>query len=119
MIQDEPASQASIAAYPDTLSIAGLIYTQETFGFITAKGDPSQLLPQIETALASLGLTVETTAGKPSLTIEPGSFVDSLLAIYFGPDLDAIADAWQTSKDLLLDGDLPGYTQSMQGQLGL
>ncbi len=119
VIQDEPASQASIAAYPDKLSIAGLIYTQETFGFITAKGDPSQLLPKIETALAALGLTVETAAGESSLTIESGSFVDSLLSIYFGPDLDAIADAWQASKDLLLDGDLSGYTQSMQDQLGL
>lgn len=119
VIQDQPASQASIAAYPNTLSIAGLIYTQETFGFITAKGDPSQLLPKIETALATLGLTVEWTAGEATLSVEPDSFVDSLLAIYFGPDLDAIACAWQESKDLLLNGDLAGYTQSMKSELGL
>ncbi|MBN1857733.1 transporter substrate-binding domain-containing protein [Candidatus Bipolaricaulota bacterium] len=119
VIQDEPASQASLAAYPDDLSIAGLIYTQEQFGFIVKKGDAAGLLPKIEETLASLGLTVEETTWETMLVVEPGSFVDALLAIYFGPDLDDIATAWDLSKGLLLTGDLSGYTQSMKSQLGL
>ena len=119
VIQDEPASQASLAAYPDVLSIAGLIYTQEQFGFIVNKGDPAGLLPEIEEAFAILGLTVEITTWGTTILVESGSFVDALLAIYFGPDLDDIATAWGTSKDLLFSGDLSGYTQSMQSQLGL
>jgi len=120
VIQDEPASQASLAAYPETLKIAGIINTQEYFGFLVQQGDPSGLLPKINAALSDLGLTVETSAGGvQTLTIAPGSFVEGLTEIYFGPDLDDVTAAWSACKDLLLSGDLEAYVAAMKDELGL
>lgn len=120
VIQDEPASMASIAAYPDILTVAGIINTNEYFGFLVAEGDPHGLLPRINQALNELGLTVlELPGGIQELVIEEGSFIDGLMDIYFGPDLDAVTAAWGECKDLLLAGDLMGYIQCMKAELGL
>jgi len=120
VIQDEPASKASIAAYPDKLTIAGIINTNEYFGFLVAEGDPKGLLPRINQALNKLGLTVrELPGGVKELVIEEGSFIAGLRDIYFGPDLNAVTAAWEECKDLLLGGDLDGYIQCMKGKLGL
>ena len=51
VIQDEPASKASIAAYPDLLTVAGVINTYEYFGFLVADGDPDGLLLRITRGL--------------------------------------------------------------------
>ncbi len=103
VIQDEPASKASIAAYPDLLTIAGIINTYEYFGFLVADGDPEGLLPRIEAAMVELGLQViETAGGARDLNVTPGSPWDNLLSGYFGPTNDQIEAAWLASKDLLL-----------------
>jgi len=120
VIQDEPASMASIAAYPDVLTVAGIINTNEYFGFLVAEGDPHGLLPRFNQALNELGLTVrELPGGIQELVIEEGSFIDGLMDIYFGPDLDEVTAAWGKCKDLLLAGDLTGYIQCMKAELGL
>ncbi|HEC62928.1 MAG TPA: transporter substrate-binding domain-containing protein [Candidatus Acetothermia bacterium] len=120
VIQDEPASKASIAAYPDVLAIAGIINTNEYFGFLVAEGDPHGLLPKINQALNELGLTVvELPGGIQELVIEEGSFIDGLMDIYFGPDLGEVTAAWGQCKDLLLGGDLNGYIECMKAELGL
>jgi polar amino acid transport system substrate-binding protein len=120
VIQDEPASQASVTAYPDELTIAGVINTYEYFGFLVAEGDPEGLLPQINDALNALGLTVmDTPAGLQELVVADGSFIDGLLEIYFGPDLDDITAAWETCKQRILDGDLTGFITCMRTELGL
>lgn len=120
VIQDEPASMASIAAYPDVLAVAGIINTNEYFGFLVAEGDPHGLLPRINQALNELGLTVrELPGGIQELVIEEGSFIDGLMDIYFGPDLGEVTAAWGKCKDLLLAGDLMGYIQCMKAELGL
>lgn len=120
VVQDEPASKASIAAYPDQLRIAGIINTNEYFGFLVRKGDPKGILPLIDDALADLGLTVrDGPGGLQELVIEEGSFIAGLMDVYFGPDLDSIMDAWIASKALLLAGDLDGFISSMKAQLGL
>jgi len=120
VIQDEPASMASIAAYPDILTVAGIINTNEYFGFLVAEGDPHGLLPRINQALNELGLTVrELPGGIQELVIEEGSFIDGLMDIYFGPDLEQVTAAWGECKDLLLAGDLMGYIQCMKAELGL
>lgn len=118
VIQDEPASHAAISAFPDVLKIAGIINTHEFFGFLVAEGDPEGLLPRINDALATLGLTVVEGPGEmQEIVVEEGSFIEGLLAIYFGPDLDDITAAWEKSKDLLLAGDLEGFIAAMKAEL--
>jgi polar amino acid transport system substrate-binding protein len=120
VIQDEPASQASIAAYPDVLTVAGIINTNEYFGFLVQSGDPDGLLPRINAALATLGLTVvDIPGGLQELVVEEGSVIDDLLAIYFGPDLQDIEAAWDSCKDLILSGDIDGFLACMKAELGL
>lgn len=120
VIQDEPASKASIAAYPDLLTVAGVINTYEYFGFLVADGDPDGLLPQINTALATLGLTVvDAVGGLQELVIAEGSVIESLLQIYFEPDPADITAAWETCKSYILGGDLEGFITCMKSELGL
>jgi len=120
VIQDEPASAASIAAYPDLLTIAGIINTYEYFGFLVPEGDPLGLLPKINAALSTLGLTViDTAGGLQELVIAEGSFIESLLQIYFEPDPADITAAWIQCKGYILDGDLEGYVSCMKSELGL
>ncbi len=111
VIQDEPASRASIAAYPDELTIAGIINTYEYFGFLVADGDPHGLLPRISAAMAELGLQVtEVAGGAKELNVTPGSPWDNLLSGYFGPTNDQIETAWLAAKDLLLvDKDVEAF----------
>ena len=111
VIQDEPASQSSLAAYPDLLTIAGIINTNEYFGFLVAKDDPNGILPKINDGMAKLGLTVLPTAGgMQKLVVTPGSVWDNLLKGYFGPTNDQIEAAWLASKDLLLvDKNVEGF----------
>lgn len=120
VIQDEPASKASIAAYPDLLTVAGIINTYEYFGFLVADGDPDGLLPKINDALATLGLTVvDAVGGLQELVIAEGSVVESLLQIYFEPDPADITAAWETCKGYILGGDIDGFITCMKAELGL
>ncbi len=120
VIQDEPASVASITAYPDELTIAGIINTYEYFGFLVADGDPHGLLPKINDALATLGLTVvDVPGGLQELSIEEGSFIDGLMKIYFEPDPADITAAWIKCKGYILGGDLDGFIDCMMLELGL
>lgn len=120
VVQDEPASQASISSFPNELTVAGIINTYEYFGFLVKEGDPEGLLPRMNGALATLGLTlIPAPGGLLELVVAEGSFIEGLLAIYMGPDLAQITAAWTQSKGLLLAGDLMGYIASMKAQLGL
>ena len=120
VIQDEPASLASVTAFPDLLTIAGIINTYEYFGFLVADGDPHGLLPQINAALATLGLTVvDAAGGLQELVVADGSFIESLLKIYFEPDPADITAAWITCKEYILGGDLDGFIDCMKAELGL
>jgi ABC-type amino acid transport substrate-binding protein len=120
VIQDEPASTASITAYPDALTIAGVINTYEYFGFLVDDGDPNGLLPLINDALVTLGLTVvDAAGGLQELVIAEGSFIEGLLQIYFEPDPADITAAWIQCKDHILDGDLDDFIECMKAELGL
>jgi len=120
VIQDEPASVASITAYPDELTIAGVINTYEYFGFLVDDGDPHGLIPLINDALVTLGLTVvEGAGGLQELIVAEGSFIDGLMKIYFEPDPVDITAAWIVCKDYILSGDLDGFLDCMMTELGL
>lgn len=123
VVQDEPASQQSIAAYPDVLTIVDIIETNEYFGFNVAEGDPHGLLPKFNEGMAKLGLalvpTLELTeAGwvveDVKLQIVPGTPWDNLVKAYFGASSDVLEAAYLTCKDkLLVDEDVAGYADCM------
>lgn len=120
VIQDEPASRASVAAYPDLLTVAGIINTYEYFGFLVAEGDPERLLPRINDALKELGLTItEAAGGLQELNVAEGSVIESLLQIYFEPDPADITAAWDKNKAFILGGDLDGFIRRMKAELDL
>jgi len=53
VIQDEPASRASLAK-EENLTMAGIIITGEEFGFLVKEGDPEGLLSKINDGMAKL-----------------------------------------------------------------
>lgn len=119
VLQDEPASQSSISAYPDLLMIAGIVNTYEYFGFLVAPGDPQGLLPRINDAVSELGLkVVEAPGGAQMLVVTPGSPWDDLLKAYFGPTNDELEAAWLVCKDLLLvDKDVYAFAKAMADEV--
>jgi polar amino acid transport system substrate-binding protein len=118
VVQDEPASIASLTAFPDDLTIAGIINTHEYFGFIVPKGDPNGLLPRINDAMVTLGLKSHIVpTGIEELEITEGSFWDNLVSAYFGPSTEEIEAAWSKCKGLLHSAtcleDLENYARCM------
>jgi len=107
VVQDEPASQQSIAAYPNVLAIAGVIETNEYFGFNVAEGDPLGLLPKINDGMVKLGLELDLMRPaegqwKVGLRIVPGTPWDNLVRAYFSATSDVIEAAWLACKDKIL-----------------
>lgn len=114
VVQDQPASKASVAAYPGKLTIAGLILTNEYFGFPVAKGDPSGLLAKINDGMVKLGLQVIDSAAGAELQIAAGTPWDNLTKAYFGPAPDKIEAAWNACKSLILtDKKVADYASCM------
>ncbi|MGQ9602322.1 MAG: transporter substrate-binding domain-containing protein [Candidatus Bipolaricaulia bacterium] len=114
VVQDEPASKASVAAYPNELTIAGIINTYEYFGFLVANGDPLGLLPKLNEGMVELGLRAVETAAGIELQIMPGTPWANLVTAYFGPAPDKIEACWLECKDKLLkDKDVGGFAACM------
>jgi polar amino acid transport system substrate-binding protein len=107
VVQDEPASQQSLQAYPGQLTIAGIIETNEYFGFAVAEGDPNGLLAKINDGMLALGLRwdlMRPAEGqwKVKLRIVPGSPWDNLVRAYFSGSPEVIEKAYLACKDKLL-----------------
>lgn len=117
VVQDSPASKASIASYPEQLVVAGVIKTYEYFGFPVQEGDPNNLLPRVAEGLKKLGLNVVDTAAGKELHIQPGTPFAYLTTAYFGPSNDTITAAWDECKQGILDAenmdDVEAYAQCM------
>jgi len=105
VIQDAPASKSSVAAYPDKLTVAGMINTYEYFGFISQEGDPKGLLAKINEGVSKLGLKVVDTAAGTELSVQPDSPWAHLNAAYFGPDKETITAAWDECKGDILNAE--------------
>jgi len=97
VIQDEPASEASATAQEE-LTIAGVIRTNENFGFFVAEGDPSGLLPLLNDGLKQLK--------------ELGAY-DNLVRAYMGTDITKVEAAWVASIGLLDAGDVVAFAASL------
>lgn len=97
VIQDEPASQASATAEVE-LIIAGVIKTNEDFGFFVAEGDPNGLLPLINDGVAQL-----KTLG----------VYENLKLAYMETDIIKVEAAWKASISLLDAGNVVDFAQSL------
>ena len=97
VIQDEPASEASAAA-EEELTIAGVIKTNESFGFFVAEGDPNGLLPLLNDGVKQLK--------------ELGVY-DNLVRAYMGTDIIKVEAAWKESIGLLNAGNVVDFAESM------
>ena len=97
VIQDEPASQASANAEP-ALTIAGVIRTNENFGFFVAEGDPNGLLDLLNDGVAQLK--------------ELGVY-DNLVRAYMGTDITKVEAAWKASIGLLNAGNVVDFAESL------
>jgi|Deesub1362B_J571_1020462.scaffolds.fasta_scaffold00111_35 polar amino acid transport system substrate-binding protein len=108
VVQDEPASQQSLSAYPDDLKILGVIETNEYFGFLVASGDPKGLLPKINEGMLKLGLRYDLELPvegqwKVKFRILPDSPWFYLVQAYFGPPLEKVESAWKACIGTLYD----------------
>ena len=97
VIQDEPASQASATAEAD-LTVAGVIKTNENFGFFVAEGDPEGLLPLLNDGVDQLKAL--------------GAY-DNLVRAYMGTDLTKVEAAWKASIGFLEEGDVVGFALNL------
>jgi len=110
VVQDEPASQQSLAAYP-VLKVLDIIETNEYFGFLVASGDPKGLLPKINEGMLEMGLRYDlslTAEGqwKVKFRILPDSPWFYLVQAYFGPPLEKVEAAWKSCIGTLYDESL-------------
>lgn len=97
VIQDEPASEASATAEA-TLTITGVIKTNENFGFFVAEGDPNGLLPLLNDGVAQL-----KTMG----------VYDNLVRAYMGTDIELLEAAWAASIGLLASDGVVAFAQAL------
>ncbi len=107
VVQDEPASQQSISAYPE-LKVLDILETNEYFGFLVASGDPKGLLRKINDGMYELGLRYDLSLPaegqwKVKFYIVPGSPWDYLVRAYFGPPLEKVEAAWKACIGTLYD----------------
>ncbi|MEN6369979.1 MAG: transporter substrate-binding domain-containing protein [Thermotogota bacterium] len=98
VIQDEPASRASVAA-DARLAITGVIETGEQFGFFVANGDPKGLLPKINDGLQKL---------------KASTAWDNLITAYMGgAELAKIEAAWKAAASFLTAKDVVGFAKTL------
>ena len=97
VIQDEPASVASATA-EDAIKVAGVIKTDENFGFFVAEGDPKGILTLLNDGVDQL---------------KDLGVYDNLIAAYMGTELVKVEAAWQASIGLLDGGDVVGFAQQL------
>jgi polar amino acid transport system substrate-binding protein len=105
VIQDTPATKASISTYPKKLVVAGVIKTNEYFGFNVKKGDPKDLLARINEGKKKLGLNVKETPAGYDFSIQPDSPWAKLNAAFFGHADKDVTAAWGKCKDGILNAD--------------
>jgi polar amino acid transport system substrate-binding protein len=98
VIQDEPASRASVAA-DARLTIVGIVETGEQFGFFVTKGDPNGLLPKINDGLQKLKAST--------------AWADLITAYMGGAELTKIEAAWVAAAPFLAAKDATGFAHAL------
>ncbi|MCI2432016.1 basic amino acid ABC transporter substrate-binding protein [Candidatus Acetothermia bacterium] len=92
VVEDEPAAKVAVKASKGALKIAGVINTEELFGFLVQKGDPKRLLARINDGMKEM---------------RRKGIWNNLVEAYFGVDvnLDRVAQCY---------GDLKGWLDKNQ-----
>lgn len=98
VVQDEPASRASVAA-DARLLISGVIETGEQFGFFVANGDPKGILPKINDGLQQLKAST--------------AWSDLITAYMGGAELTKIEAAWVAAAPYLAAKDVVGFAHAL------
>ena len=88
---------ASATAEADIM-VAGVIKTNENFGFFVAEGDPKGILPLLNDGVAQLKAL---------------GVYDNLIAAYMGTDIVKVESAWRASIGLLESGDVVGFASQL------
>lgn len=99
VIQDKPASEASVAAQPTEITIVGIIITGEQFGYMVPEGDPKGILPLINDGMKQM---------------QASGAWENLVKAYIGTAQDKVEAAWSTcSSKLLQQKDVDGFAACM------
>lgn len=89
VVEDEPAAKVAVKASKGVLKIAGIINTEERFGFLVQNNDPKKILPRINEGMKEM---------------QRKGIWNNLVEAYFGVDvnLDNITNCWASLSNLLL-----------------
>lgn len=100
VVEDEPAAKVAVKASKGVLKIAGIIMTEEQFGFLVRKGDPHKLLPRINDGMKEM---------------KKKGIWNNLVEAYFGVDvnLDRITQCWADLKGYLDKNQPDAYAENL------
>lgn len=100
VVEDEPAAKVAVKASKGALKIAGVINTEELFGFLVRKGDPQRLLPRINDGMKEM---------------KRKGIWNNLVEAYFGVDvnLDRITQCWADLRGWLERNQPEAYAENL------
>jgi polar amino acid transport system substrate-binding protein len=100
VVEDEPAAKVAVKASKGVLKIAGIINTEEQFGFLVQKGDPKKLLARINDGMKEM---------------KKKGIWNNLVEAYFGVDvnLDRVTQCWADLKGYLDKNQPDAYAENM------
>ncbi len=100
VVEDEPAAKVAVKASKGVLKIAGIIITEEQFGFLVRKGDPHKLLPRINDGMKEM---------------QKKGVWNNLVEAYFGVDvnLDRITQCYSDLKGFLEKNQPDAYAENL------
>ncbi len=100
VVEDEPAAKVAVKTSKGVLKIAGIIMTEEQFGFLVAKGDPKKILPRINDGMKEM---------------KKKGIWGNLVEAYFGVDVDLerITTCWADLKGWLEKGKPAEYAENL------
>jgi len=100
VVEDEPAAKVAVKASKGVLKIAGIINTEEQFGFLVQKNDPKKLLARINEGMKEM---------------KKKGIWNNLVEAYFGVDvnLDRVAQCWADLKGYLDKNQPEAYAENM------
>lgn len=100
VVEDEPAAKVAVKASKGVLKIAGVIMTEELFGFLVQKGDPKKILAKINDGMKEM---------------KKKGIWGNLVEAYFGVDVDLerITTCWADLKGWLEKGKPEAYAENL------
>lgn len=100
VVEDDPAAKVAVKASKGVLKIAGIINTEEQFGFLVQKNDPKRLLARINDGMKEM---------------KKKGIWNNLVEAYFGVDvnLDRVTQCWADLKGWLDKNQPDAYAENL------